>query len=210
MKKMLGWVALIALFMGTTVQASAQKPEDMVREAAQKVMTALRKDKAALESDPDKLYALVNEAILPIIDFDAMAKLTLGKNWRQATPEQREQFVGAYRSMLIRTYTKSLLEYADSEITFLPPRGVPDDKYVTVYTELDRGQGRTHVPVNYSLRRVGDEWRVYDVVIDGLSMVKNYRTSFTDEINQTSLDALIARLSKNTTVQALKRKDGDK
>lgn len=205
MKQLLMTLLLMLVGLGGAAQALAPTPEQVVREGSEKVMKALREDHDKLEQDPTKLYALIREAILPLIDFDAMAKLTLGKYWRRATPEQQHQFVEAYKGMLVRTYTKSLLEYADSKIIYLPPRGKQDEKYVTVYTELERGQGRAKLPVDYSLRMTDSGWLVYDVVIDGLSLVKNYRTSFTDEINKTSLDALIKRLSDNATEIKLKR-----
>jgi phospholipid transport system substrate-binding protein len=191
-------IAMLLSFalMNSAVAAAGQSPDELVKDASQRVMKILTDEQARIESDPQFLYGLVDEVILPLIDFDAMTKLTLGKHWRTATPEQRERFMAEYKTMLVRTYTKSLADYAGSDIIYLPSRAEPDSSRVTIYTEVDRGDGRPRVPVNYSLRKVGDEWLVYDVVIDGLSLVKNYRTSFNEEIAQTSLQALIDRLAE--------------
>ena len=197
--KLLNTLIILMLSFGLTnsaVAMAAQSPEDLIKDASQRVMKILEEDQEQIQQEPKILYGLVNEVILPLIDFDAMTKLTLGKYWRTATPEQREQFMKEYKTMLVRTYTKSLADYTGSEIIYLPRRGEEDRSRVTVYTEVDRGDGRPRVPVNYSLRKVGDEWLVYDVVIDGLSLVKNYRTSFNQEIAQTSLQSLIDRLAE--------------
>lgn len=191
-------MALLLSFglMNSAVAVAGQSPEDLVKDASQRVMKILEEEQDRVQNDPQFLYGLVNEVILPLIDFDAMSKLTLGKHWRTATPEQRTRFMEEYKAMLVRTYTKSLAEYTGAQIIYLPRRGGESGNRITVYTEVDRGDGRPRVPVNYNLRLVGDQWLVYDVVIDGLSLVKNYRTSFNEEIAQTSLQALIDRLTE--------------
>ena len=198
MKTLKMFVALLLglSLTGPAAAVAAQTPEELVHDASQRVMKILVEEHDKVDSDPQFLYGLVDEVILPMIDFEAMTKLTLGKHWRTATPEQRERFMDEYRSMLVRTYTKSLKEYTGARITYLPARE-NDGKSTVVYTEVDRGDGRPSVPVNYSLRYTGDQWLVYDVVIDGLSIVKNYRTSFNEEITQTSLQALIERLAES-------------
>ena len=174
--------------------ADGTGPEEAVRDRADRVMAVLHERGAELETDPKALYALVDELILPLIDFEAMAKLTLGKHWRDASPEQRDRFVGEYRTLLVRTYTKSLLEVRDKSITYLPNRNDPKSDYATVATEVQRGGGQPNLPVTYSLRKVGGHWLVYDVTIEGLSLVKNYRTSFSSEIDQVGLTAFLDRL----------------
>ena len=198
MKTLKMFVALLLglSLTGPAAAVAAQTPEELVHDASQRVMKILVEEHDKVDADPQFLYGLVDEVILPMIDFEAMTKLTLGKHWRTATPEQRERFMDEYRSMLVRTYTKSLKEYTGARITYLPARE-NDGKSTVVYTEVDRGDGRPSVPVNYSLRYTGDQWLVYDVVIDGLSIVKNYRTSFNEEITQTSLQALIERLAES-------------
>ena len=189
----------IAGVMSEPVGAAAQSPEELVQSTADKVLTVLQTEAKKKERDPKVLYRLVDEVILPVVDLEGMSKLILAKHWRTATPEQRQRFMVAYRDMMVRTYTLSMLDYADTTYKILPARGKSGEKYVTVYTELLPGQGRAKIAVDYRLRRVEGEWRVFDVVIDGISLVKNYRTSFGEEITRAGLDALILRMEDKTS-----------
>lgn len=196
-------VLAAGLCLGTLPGALAHEtPEEAVQARASQVMQVLKERGAELESDPEELYRLVDELILPMVDFEAMAKLTLGSYWRRATPEQRSRFVSEYRTLLVRTYTKSLLEVRDKQLVFLPNRNDPKSDYATVSSELVRGGGQSNLPVVYSLRRVGGQWKVYDLTIEGLSLVKNYRTSFGQEINQIGLEAFLDRLARSNREKA--------
>lgn len=188
----LAWLLLALLAPGWA--ADSPSPEALVRERAERVMQALHERGAQYEADPAALYALVDELVLPMIDFEAMAKLTLGKHWREASAEQRERFVREYRNLLVRTYTKSLLEVRDKSVVYLPNRNDPKSDYATVATEVQRGGGQPNLSVVYSLRKADGRWLVYDVTIEGLSLVKNYRTSFSTEIDQVGLAAFLDRL----------------
>ena len=160
-------------------------------------MAELKRDGGAIRNDIDKLYALVEREILPSVDFTAMSKLILGKHWKKATPEQRKAFIRAFRNLLVNTYTKSLKQYANQEIRFFPERTKIKGKYATVYSEFVPGNGQRNVPVIYKLRKDKDgNWKAYNLEIEGLSVVKNFRTDFSAEINAKGLDALIARLEK--------------
>jgi len=189
--------ALLSLgLMNAAVAVAAQSPEDMIRDASERVMKILDEDSQRIANDPEYALKLVDEIIMPLIDFDAISKLTLGRHWRDATPAQRERFMNEFKVMLVRTYTRSLVDYTGASVIYLPARGDASSGRTTVYTEVDVGGGKPRVPVNYSLRQVGEEWLVYDVTIDGLSLVKNYRTSFNEEIAQTGLQSLIDRLAQ--------------
>jgi len=196
MRAMLRILAAASLALTGLAGAKAQDPEALIKETTQGVLQVVQEQEAEFEENPKALYQLVDELVLPVIDFESMAKLTLGLHWRRASPEQRERFVEEFRTMLVRTYTKSLLEYADASIEYLGARG-RDDRYTTVRTEVEPGQGQRDVPMHYSLRRGEDGWQIYDVTIDGLSLVKNYRTSFDKEVDQKGLQALIERLARN-------------
>ncbi len=172
-------------------------PDKFLQEKAQRVMAELKRDGGAIRNDIDKLYALVEREILPSVDFTAMSKLILGKHWKKATPEQRKAFIRAFRNLLVNTYTKSLKQYANQEIRFFPERTKIKGKYATVYSEFVPGNGQRNVPVIYKLRKDKDgNWKAYNLEIEGLSVVKNFRTDFNAEINAKGLDALIARLEK--------------
>jgi phospholipid transport system substrate-binding protein len=188
---MLGWVGIV-----TADTAAAEK---LVRENAQQVLQILSDNKDKVKDDPQFLYRLVNEVILPNVDFDAMSKLVLAKNWRSANDDQRKRFVEEFKGMLVRTYTNSLTDYAgNTEILYLKSVDKKEGKYVTVYTEIVQS-GKPNIPVDYSLRQTSEGYKIYDVVIEGLSLVKNYRTSFSKQISETSLDALIEDMAQKNS-----------
>ncbi len=202
---------LATLFLSLmAVSFSAQAvvaPDKYLEEKSTLILSELQRDSGSLRENPEKLRALVEKHLLPLIDFKTMSKLVLGKNWKKASATQREEFVEAFEHLLIRTYTKSIREYANVDIRFYPKRTkIRDGKYAKVYSELVPGGGKPNVPVEYSLKFDGDQWLVYDVTIEGLSLVKNYRDSFKDEIKATSLDSLIARLKKNP--ESLAKEEG--
>ena len=198
-------VLLLALGLALSAHAATatvEEAEHLVRDTAQQVLDILAENRDKVQKDPAFLYGLVNEVILPKVDFTAMSKLVLAKHWRKATPEQRERFVQAFKGMLVRTYTRSLSEYAgNTEINYGKTISQRNGKYVTVKTEILR-KGRKPIPVDYKLRRSRDgQYRIYDVVIEGLSLVKNYRTSFAKQISEQGLDALIADLERKNREQ---------
>ncbi len=198
----LAWLyaALLTLLLGGVALARTDPlpPDQLLKERAQQVMAELKAGGEALRSDEKKVYDLANRLIFPLIDFEAMGKLTLGKHWRRATPEQRRAFIDAYKKLLVRTYAKSLRQYANQDIIFLPEKTRIRGKYATVYSEFVPGNGQPNISVVYSLRLKDGQWKAYDVTIDGLSLVKNYRTSFSREIADKGLDALIHRLQEET------------
>ena len=137
---------------------------------------------------------VINDLILPAIDLDSMGKLIPGKHWKTASDAQREQFITQFQSMLVRTYAKSVADYWDAKVTVFPPQGEQQGNRHRVKSQLDIGSG-TPLQVDYVFRRKDGTWKVFDLVVDGLSLIKNFRTSFYQEISQTSLDALIKRLA---------------
>lgn len=186
------WIFLLLLSL--QVFAEAGKPDAVLEENVSKVLDTLQEDGGAIRKQPEKLHKVVDGLVLPLIDFEAMSKLTLAKHWKKASPEQRTAFVSAYRDMLVRAYTSSLAEFAGQTINFFPERTRLDGKYATVFSEFVPGNGKPNKAVKYSMRESNGRWQVYDITIDGLSFVKNYRTSFGKEIVNNGLDALIKRL----------------
>ncbi len=188
---------MVVVFMTNSISAIDQRaPEQIVEETSTYILKVLNEDKDRLEEDPKLINALINETVIPIVDLNSMGKLILGKNWKQASEEQRSKFIFEFKDMLIRTYAKSLVDYGDAKVTVLPDRGKQQGKYHTVQTELDIGSGKAPLQVAYIFRNnKQNEWKVFDLAVDGLSLVKNFRTSFSQEIKETSLDALIERLA---------------
>ncbi len=186
-----GWLLFIAAF---TSMAAAIGPDELIKQTSEKVLSALDENKEKYKDQPEELFKLVNDIILPHLDFRAMSKLALGKNWRKASHEQQDRFVDAFKTMLIRTYSKSLTEYAGQQITFLPYRPPAEGKRTTkVKTVIDQGTG-PDIPIIYSLRIKNDIWKVYDIKIDGISLVTNYRHSFASDIHKVGMDGLIEQL----------------
>ncbi len=199
---------LLGSLLFTVGSVSAEvAPDKLLQEKAAQVMAELKRDGGAIRNDINALYDLVEREILPLVDFTAMSKLILGKHWKKATPEQRKKFIEAFRNLLVNTYTKSLKQYANQEIRFFPERTKIKGKYATVYSEFVPGNGQRNVPVIYKMRKdKNGNWKAYNLEIEGLSVVKNFRTDFNAEINANGLDALIARLEKE---QAERRREAE-
>lgn len=176
-------------------QAASMPPDELVRQTSEKILATLEKNKALYEKEPERIYQLVDEIILPNLDFIAMSKLALGKNWNTASPQQQTRFTEAFKSMLIRTYSKSLTEYAGQKIEFLPYRPSADGKMTTeISTRIMPANGPA-IPIDYRLRLKDDAWKVYDITIDGISLVTNYRNSFAGDIRAVGMDGLIDKLN---------------
>lgn len=188
---------LISMFMLVSVVQAEEMPEPqaIVKDATDKMLLALKENEAELEADPSKIYGLVQDILLPNFDFAKMSKLALGKNWKKATPEQQQQFTEEFRLLLVRTYSTAMLEYTSEEIRFLPFRSDLSKKKAKVPMEIIQAGGPS-IPMTLSLyQNKQDEWKVYDMKIDGISLVTNYRSTFATEIRNDGMDALIARLA---------------
>lgn len=192
---------LAALLLGMCIPALAaampeRDPVDLVETTADRVLSELREDPERTRENPEFLFDLVDEIILPLIDFEGMSRLILARHWRTATPEQRERFTEAFRDMLVRTYTRQMAEHMDKDIRVLPHRSFRDERMALVATEVVMGQGESNIPVTYRLRPVDGEWKVFDLEVEGLSFVTNFRTAFGAEVEKEGLDALIRRLEE--------------
>ena len=185
------WVAGLVL-VGTTGMAQ-ESPVDVVTSAADELSTALRERRGELEANRAELYALINEILDPRFDRRYAAQLVLAKAWRSANDEQRTAFIDAFYQTLMRKYADGVLQFDEDRLRVLPFRGKDDAKRATVKTEVTLDDGST-IPVNYGLVRRSSGWKVYDVTIEGISYVRNFRTEIAAEIDATSLDAVIARL----------------
>lgn len=190
----IGFLLTLVLF-GAAVAEERPAPQALVEDVTQKVLAVLKQYKSKAESDPEFLDAKIQELILSQMDFEAMAKLVLGKHWRSASEEQRRQFVDEFRTLLVRTYKTSLLEYTDEKVVFLPFRESEEpNKRALVRSEIIRSNGPS-IPIIYSLRyKESDGWKVYDIGIEGVSLVTNYRSSFSRDISQKGMDSLITSL----------------
>ena len=188
--------ALLLAFVSTAGGAEVG-PEQLVRDTSQRMFATLEAERDRLAADPSVLYGLVEEIALPHFDFRRMARWVLGKHWRRASDQQRDRFVAEFRTLLVRSYATALLEYPDHRITYLPARIDERRNVASVRLRVDRksGGGHTHF-IDYRMYRGTDGWKVFDVAVDGVSLVTNFRQTFATEIQKRGLDGLIENLAQ--------------
>lgn len=191
---LLGLVGFLSVSVSAT--EDAEHPQALVETAIDNVLTELKNNADEIKENPNKIYELVQTKLIPYFDFDKMSKLALGKNWRKASDEQRTRFVEEFRLLLVRTYSTALSEYAGQDIRFLPFKGDLTKKKAKVEMEIVQTGGAS-IPMSLSIfQNKQDEWKVYDVKVDGISLVTNYRSSFSSEIRKDGMDKLIERLAE--------------
>ena len=191
------FLLLLALLLGANAPAAlaAEPPPDVLaRTTTQEVIAILKQDKELQRGNLARVHQLVEAKILPHFDFNRMTQLALGKHWPRATAKQKQSLVTEFRNLLVRTYSSSLTAYSDQTIDFKPLTMKPDDTDVTVRSEI-RQPGGQPIPINYSFYKTAFGWKVYDVTIDGVSLVTNYRASFASTIRQSGIDGLIKTLA---------------
>jgi len=188
MKEIIGLV--LSLFLVSTTQATEIGPEQLIKTTADQVLKEIKANSAQYKEDPGKLYALVNEVVLPHFDFEAMTDLALGRYKNKVDASQKPMITNEFRLLLVRTYGKALLEYNDQVIAYLPMEGSEVDGDVTVRTEIEQAGGFP-IPLNYSLRKSDKGWKVYDITVDEISLVTNYRSSFARQIKKNGVDGLV-------------------
>lgn len=192
----------LMLFSVSGVALAMESPDALVKRTAEDVLAAVKSDTDIQAGDQAKIFALAEEKILPNFNFPRVSRLVLGKNWTRATSEQRTAFQVEFRTLLLRTYATALSKYKDQKIEYLPLRMTDGAKTASVKTRIVQSGGQP-IAVNYSLAREAETWKVYDIVIEGVSLVTNYRGQFSQEIRQNGLDSLIKKLvDKNTAAKA--------
>lgn len=193
MKLINKWLLVAMLLAGGAAQASETAPDVLVKETAQDVLAIIKKDKDIQNGNQKRINDLVEAKVLPHFDFKRMTQLAVGKDWRQATPAQQDSLVNEFRTLLVRTYSSSLSAYKNQTIDYKPLRMQPGETDVTVRTVVNQPGGQP-IPIDYSLQKTADGWKVYDVVVDNISLVTNYRGSFASEIRKSGIDGLIKTL----------------
>lgn len=188
-------VILMLCFAPWVVSAEDKSPHDIIEQTSAEVLTALKNDSSEIKNNPNKINELVDEIILPICDLERMGKYILAKHWKTATDEQRDAFVTEFKQMLIRNYGKHLAEYSNATVTVVPDKLTEEKLYQTVSTKLDTRIGSKPFQVDYVFRVTEDSSKVVDVRVEGMSILKTFRTAFAQEIAETSLDELIERIT---------------
>lgn len=199
---LLGWIAMASPLAPRTAAAAdttladTTNPQAMMTRVANDMLAALDQNRAEVRRDPSAVMPLVDRILLPHFDIDYAAQVVLAQHWRDATPGQRQRFVATFYNALLKTYSGALADFTADRLVILPFRGDPTADRATVNTTVRRDNGQI-VQVDYSLRKTKDGWKAWDVVIEGVSYVRNYRNDLGSEIDQKGLDEVIARLEKD-------------
>lgn len=193
-------IAFWAIFV---LAAAAQElgPEDLVKKVTQEVLDAIKSDKQLAAGDKRRAIKLAEEKVLPHVDFEEATRLAVGRGWAQATPEQRKKLVTEFRNMLVRTYSNAITAYEGQTMKVMPVRMKPGDTDVTVHNQFIRPGGKP-VLLDYSMRKTDSGWKIYDIVVEGVSLVLTYRSEFDAVVKQEGIDGLIKRLAQKNTPAA--------
>jgi phospholipid transport system substrate-binding protein len=185
-------IALAAL--AATPARADDGPEALVKRVSEEVLTTIRSDPKIQAGDQASIRDLIEVKLVPHFDFMRMTALAMGRNWRNATPEQQKQLADGFRALLVRTYAGALNQYRSETIEYKPLRMNPADTEVTVRTQVTKTSG-SPVQIDYSMEKMPDGWKAYDVIVAGVSLVTNYRDEFNAQIKNGGIDGLIKTLA---------------
>lgn len=188
-------LAFAGLAFAAFADAELIAPDQMVKNVADGVLQIIRNDKDIQNGDMSKITALTEQKILPHFDFVHMSRVTLGAYWDQATPEQQDAFVKQFKTLVTHTYSSALSKYSNQTIEYKPFLLSQNDSDVKVKSLIIQ-PGGSSIPVDYLLEKGSDEWKVFDVDIDGISLVTTYRGQFVSIIRQAGMDTLIHKLEQ--------------
>ena len=193
------WIALVMLLVSPLLFAAESDPDELIKKTTNEVLTVIKQDKEIQAGSKKKIKEVIEVKVLPHFDFTRMTRLALGRFWKQATPEQQASLVSEFKTLLVRTYSTSLISYRDQQINYKPLKMQPTDTEVVVRT-LIMQPGAQAIPLDYSMVKTPTGWKAYDISVDGVSLVVNYRSSFAQEIQQGGVDRLIKTLqTKNSS-----------
>ena len=199
-KALCSFVLATWLIMGHTQEMLA--PDVLVKNVTTEVVDLITKDKEIRSGDRAKLIQVIESKVLPHFNFNSMTALAMGQSWNKATPEQKKRLIEEFRTLLVRTYASALAAYSEQRFDFRPLRAKPTDTDVTVNVRVMQS-GAQPVPIDYSMEKTGAGWKVYDVMVGGVSLVANYRTEFNNTVRESGIAGLIKSMqAKNRTLEA--------
>ena len=196
--------ALLFAMVATAIPVRGEDvaPDQLVKSVTLEVVELIAKDKEIQSGNRAKLVELIDARVLPHFNFTAMTALALGQSWNKATPEQKKRLTEEFRTLLVRTYASALAAYSEQKFDFRPLRAKPGDTEVTVQVRVLQ-TGAQPVPIDYSMEKTSAGWKVYDVMVGGVSLVANYRTEFNNVVRESGIEGLIKNLhAKNRVVAA--------
>jgi phospholipid transport system substrate-binding protein len=192
----------LAWVLVATAQAQELAPDVLVKNVTTDVLDLITKDKEIRSGSRAKLIEVIEAKVLPHFNFTSMTALAMGQSWSKATPEQKKRLVEEFKTLLVRTYASALSAYSDQRFDFRPLRARPTDTDVTVNVRVMQS-GAQPVPIDYSMEKTAGGWKVYDVMVGGVSLVANYRTEFNATVREAGIDGLIKNLqAKNRSLDA--------
>lgn len=192
-RKTVLWLATLCLLLPALARAESGEAVRMVKEVTEEVLSILREDKDIRSGNTARAVSVIENKVAPHFDFQRMTRLAVGQAWQKANPQQRDTLIKEFRTLLVRTYANSMTNYRDQKVIFKQASAANADGEITVHSQVVR-PGSQPVPVDYSLTQAAGEWKVFDVAISNISLVTNYRTSFTEEVNRAGIDGLIQSL----------------
>ena len=200
MSKLLAFFAGLAFALSAAAEGLA--PDQLVQKITDDVLAAIKTDKELAAGDKQKALKLAEEKVLPYIDFEQSTRLAVGRAWREATPEQKKRLITEFRAMLVRTYSNAVSVYQGQTLKVLPARGTQDPEDTVVRTQYIRAGGQP-LPIEFHMRQTDKGWKVYDIVVEGVSLVMTYRSEFDAVVKQEGIDGLIKRLAQKNTPAAV-------
>jgi len=191
LKNLLAAAGLLAAF---ALHAQEQKPDELVKQVTEDVMKAIQSDKQLAAGDKQKALRLAEEKILPHVDFEEATRLAVGRSWREASAEQKKQLTGEFRRMLLRTYSNAISAYQGQQMKVLPLHMKAGETDVAVRNQYIK-PGQKPVQVDYQMHKVGNDWKIYDIIVEGVSLVLTYRSEFDQVVKESGVDGLIKRIA---------------
>jgi phospholipid transport system substrate-binding protein len=194
-------LSLFLLLGAPLALAQETSPEQLVQKITEEVLAAIKSDKQLAAGDKEKAVKLAEEKVLPYIDFEEATRLAVGRAWTQASPEQKKRLVSEFRNMLVRTYSNALGEYEGQTLKVLPSRKPDRADEQTVRTQFVR-LGAPPLPIDFQMLKKDGGWKVYDIAVEGVSLVLTYRSEFDQVVKQSGIDGLIQRLAQKNELPA--------
>ena len=193
-------LSLSLLALGPIARAADEAPDALIKRTSTEVLDSIKADKSIQGGDVGKIVALVDSKVMPNVNFSRMTAAAVGRNWRQATPEQQKRLQDEFKILLVRTYSGALAQVKDQTVNVKPLRAAPTDTEVQVRTEII-GRGDP-IQLDYRMEKTPSGWKIYDLNVLGIWLVETYRTQFAQEISAKGVDGLIATLAQRNKSNA--------
>ena len=204
MQKTVSSLILLTVALCAFAVHAQEAPDQLVRRSTNEILAAIKADKDLQNGNQQKIEKLAEDKVLPYFNFVRMTQLAVGRNWRDASDTQKKSLIDEFRTLLVRTYSTSLSQYRNQTIDVKPLKIAAADTDVVVKTQVNQPGGQP-IPIDYSVEKTSEGWKVYDVLIDGVSLVTNYRSSFNTEIQKSGIDGLIKSLVDRNAKNAAKK-----